>query len=156
MWLYRGRVWCSYRLIWITEFMWSELHMPFKNGISSSNKIEVKRLHELKILFSIMLTKQLKKINCIINVDESSFSRFMKKDYTWPYRRIPESLKNIQLNGYLNHVFTICSTGVSYSTIVKKTMNSDNLIHLKMNILVTSRWCHFARNSFSFRARRKV
>ena len=136
--------------------MWSELHMPFKNGISSSNKIEVKRLHELKILFSIMLTKQLKKIDCIINVDESSFSRFTKKDYTWPYRGIPKILKNIQLNGSLDHIFRISSTGVSYFTIVKEMMNSDHLIHLKMNILVTSRWRHFARNSFSFRARRKV
>ena len=109
----------------ITKFMKNELSMSFKKASSRPIQIDVKIIQRLKALFSIMLTKQLDKIEWVVNLDESSFSRLTKQNYTWLLKGVPGSVKNIQFSWSINLITAISTTGASYSSMANKTTDSD-------------------------------
>ena len=110
---------------WMTKFLNCELGMSFKKASSRLFSVDVKRIHQLKVLFSVILAKHLSKHTLLINFDESSFSRLTKRWYTWLIKGAPGSMKNIQLKGSLNLVSAIASSGSTYSAISIGTMKKE-------------------------------
>ena len=107
------------------RYMKNSLSMSFKKASSRPTQIDTLRIHRLKVLYSIILSKQLNSWKWIVNVDESSFSRLTKKDYTWLLKGIPGSVKNVQFSGSINLISAISTTGASYSAIAKQTTDSE-------------------------------
>ena len=105
--------------------MKNEASISFKKASSRPIQIDVKIIQRLKALFLIMLTKQLDKIEWVVNVDESSFNRLTKQNYTWLLKGVPGNVKNIQFSGSINLITAISTTGASYSSMANKTTDSD-------------------------------
>ena len=76
-------------------------------------------------MFSIILAKQLDKIEWVVNVDESSFSRLTKQNYAWLLKGVSGSVKNIQFSGSINLITAISTTGASYSSMASNSTNSE-------------------------------
>ena len=106
------------------RYMKNSLSMSFKKASSRPIQIDTLRIHRLKALYSIVLAKQLDSWEWIVNIDESSFSRLTKQNYTWLLKGIPGSTKNIQFSGSINLISAISTTGVSYTAIAKQTTDS--------------------------------
>ena len=107
------------------RYMKNSLSMSFKKAPSRPIQIDTLRIHRLKVLYSIILAKQLDSWEWIVNIDESSFSRLTKQNYTWLLKGIPGSTKNIQFSGSINLISAISTTGVSYSAIAKQTTDPE-------------------------------
>ena len=77
-----------------------ELPMSFKKASSRPIQIGVKIIQRLKTFFySIMLTRQLDKIEWAVNVDELSLRILKKQNYAWLLKGVHGSVKNIQFSG---------------------------------------------------------
>ena len=110
------------------KFLKEELSESFKRASSRPFSLNMQRQHRLKMLFKLIIAKRLKGCSCILNIDESSFSRLTKTDYTWLKRGISGTVKNIKYCGSLSLVTAISTTGYSYSTATHNTINSDMFI----------------------------
>ena len=119
----------------MTKFMKNELAMSFKKASPRPIQINIKIIQRLKILFSIILTKQLDRITWVMNIDESSFSRLTKQNYTWLLKGIPGRVKSIQFSRSINLITAISSTGASYSAFARKTTDSDWFIWFLQKLL---------------------
>ena len=109
----------------MTKFMKNELTMSFKKASPRPIQININIIQRLKILSSIILTKQLDRITWVMKIDESSFSRLTKQNYTWLLKGIPGSVKSIKFSGSINLITAISSTGASYSAFTRKTTDSN-------------------------------
>ena len=96
------------------RYMKNWLSISFIKASSRLIQIDTLRIHWLKVLYSIILSKQLDIWKWIVNVDESSFSRLTKKDYTWLLKGITGSVKKVHLSGSINLISAISTTGASY------------------------------------------
>ena len=74
------------------------------------------------------MAKRLKPFAWALNIDESSFSRLTKTDYTWLAKGYPGSIKNIIISGSLSLITAMSTTGCTYSAISSKTVNSYGFI----------------------------
>ena len=64
-----------------------ELNMNYKKGLSRIVNFEELKRFRANQLFSIKLWKIFERFSILINVDESSFSRLKKKEFTWNTKR---------------------------------------------------------------------
>ena len=110
------------------KFLKKELSMSFKRASSRPSSLDMQRQHRLKMLFALIITKRFERCSCILNIDESSFSRLTKTDYTWLKRGVSGTVKNIKYSGSLSLVTAISTTGHSYSAATHKTIDSDMFI----------------------------
>ena len=51
--------------------------------------------------------------------------KLTKKNYTWMFKGISGSTKNVQFSGSINLISAISTTGASYSAIAKQTTDSE-------------------------------
>ena len=125
----------------MSKFMKTQLGFSFKRITSRPQSLDVQRQYCLKILFAIALTKRIKDVKLLINVDESTLSRSTKINYTWTLRGVSASAKNIKFSKSMNLVTAIWSSGSSYSAITKGTLNSQGFLcflkHMISNIKET-------------------
>ena len=112
----------------ITKYLKSNMKMSFKRVSSRQIKADFQRIRKLKMLFAVIWWQKLWEIRCIVNIDESTFSRATRNNYTWWRRGSPGITKNDVLTGSLNLISAILTTGSSYSAIVKGTTVSQTFI----------------------------
>ena len=65
--------------------------MRYKKGLARKVNFEEERQELIKQWFSIKMSKVIDSFNVLINIDESSFTRLTKKDFS----RIPKGKKQI-------------------------------------------------------------
>ena len=102
--------------------------MSFKRSSFRPFSLNMQRQHRLKMLFALIIAKRLNGCSCILNIDESSFSRLTKTDYTWLKKGISGTVKIIKYSGSLSLFTAISTTGYIYSTATHNTINSDMFI----------------------------
>ena len=112
----------------MTKYLKSNMKMSFKRVSSRQIKVDFQRIRKLKMLFAVIWWQKLGEIRCIVNIDESTFSRATRNNYTWWRRGSPGITKNDVLTGSLNLISEILTTGSSYSAIVKGTTVSQTFI----------------------------
>ena len=95
-----------------------------------------------KLLFWIKFTKWLSHLKCILNTDESIFSRSTKVLYSWGMRGVKQPFKNIQFSGLLSIMSTISITGLSYNFIKEGTIKAHDFVEYinQMIEIMKSSW----------------
>ena len=81
-----------------------------------------------KVLLSVKLWKMITQSTVLVNVDESSFSRSTKANYSWSLKGSSSSISNIIFWGSISIVSAITSNGVSIGGIRKGTIDSNSFI----------------------------
>ena len=97
------------------------LGMRYKKGLSRLVSYDEVKQHWAKQWFSIKLWKVIEKFRVLINIDESSFSRQTKKDFSWIPKGKSQIIKNVWFKNSCSLIKAITSTG---AVIVAKTNNT--------------------------------
>ena len=74
--------------------------------------MDIPRINILKTLFSVKLTKDLANVKILINLDETSFNKDTKLNYSWLKRGYSCSIKNFLFKGSINWVSAIATNGL--------------------------------------------
>ena len=76
-------------------------------------------------MFWIQLLTAMKTSECLINIDETSFSRLMKNEYSWIRKGENETINNIWFSNSMSMISAITSEGSTISWWVNGSINSD-------------------------------
>jgi len=98
----------------------------YKKGSSRMINYDEPRMKALKVLFAIKIWRTLSSEWVLVSIDESSISRSTKQNYSWIRTGKSGFLKNNFVKGSRSLVSSICSNGISFTTIVKGTTKSGN------------------------------
>ena len=70
------------------------MNFSFKKGTSRMIASKIASLRELQSIYSCRMLRALKDDELLINVDESSYSRSIKRDYSWLPKGISSPIIN--------------------------------------------------------------
>ena len=79
----------------------------------------------MKLLFVVELWKILPEIEAIFNIDEPSFSRLTKENYSWCRRGACGIVRNSIVRERVSLISTVGSNGWYYTASIKGTVNSE-------------------------------
>ena len=89
-----------------------------------------------KQLFSIKLWKILERFSILINVDESSFSRLTKKEFTWMPKGKSQIIKNICFKNSWSLIIAITSTGGVIATKINGNVSSSLFVKFMKELIL--------------------
>ena len=115
----------SYKPNYIRNLLKIELNMSFKRVKPRPNTINLEVLKASRQLFAIKFTQLISKETLLINIDETSFNRHIKNNYSWSYKGIPFEAKNIPFVGSINCIMSIWSNGSWLWLLTNQTSNSS-------------------------------
>ena len=95
----------------IRDIMINNLGMTYKRGLSRLINYNEEHQLRMKQWFAVTLSKMLKKLELLINIDESSFSRLTKKNYSWIQKGKEQIIKNICFRNSCSLITAITSSG---------------------------------------------
>ena len=108
----------------ISQILKESLGLSFKKGKSwpvtwSKNKQQL-----LKCLFAIKIIPLISKSKLLINIDETSFSRLTKLDYSWLKKGHPWKLMNTVFKNSTSLITAITSTGKVFAASTNGSVNT--------------------------------
>ena len=109
----------------VRKYFKKTLGLSYKKGKSWPVKYDPKKQRYIKSMFWIQLLAAMKTSECLINVDESSFSRLMKNEYSWIRKGEDETINNIWFSNSMSMISAITSEGSTISWWVNSTINSN-------------------------------
>ena len=139
----------SHRIPWTANDMWSCLKsklgikvssrivrevwkrilgMKYKKGLSRIVSFDEEMNRLTKQWFTIRILKSLDQFNVLINIDESSFSRLTKKNYSWIPKGKEQIIKNISFYNLWSLIAAITSTGCVVVAKSDKLVTSKHFI----------------------------
>ena len=95
----------------IRHIMINKLGMKYKGRLSRLIDYNEERQLWMKQWFAVKLSMLLKNFELLINIDESSFSRLTKKNYSWIPKGKAQIIKNICFRNSCSLVTAITSSG---------------------------------------------
>ena len=104
--------------------MKESLKLTYRIGKSRPVLYDYDKSMLIKSYFSIKVTKLPPRIDVIINIDESWFSRTTVAKRSWLRRGMDETITNIKHSGSLSLVSAITSTGWWFNVTVEGTVSS--------------------------------
>ena len=123
----------------IRHIMINKLGIKYKRGLSRLIDYNEERQLWMKQWFAVKLSMLLKNFELLINIDESSFSRFTKKNYSWIPKGKAQVIKNICFRNSCSLVITITS---SCSAIAAK---SSGWVNSKLFIIFLKELIRFIK-----------
>ena len=130
-----------YRKQKIKSFVQKKMKFSYKKGSSRPPRYATRRIQLVKFLYWTELLDLIAKSKIIINVDESSFDRSIKREYSWlPIgRSFPIINDKIKGRGWL--ILAIWSTREWLSMVVPETIESKKFwLFIKILELVVCRY----------------
>ena len=125
----------------IRRIMINKLGMKYKRGLSRLIDYNEERQLWMKQWFAVKLSMLLKNIELLINIDESSFSRLTKKNYSWIPKGKAQIIKNICFRNSCSLVTAITSSG---SVIAAK---SSGWVNSKLFIIFLKELIRFIKET---------
>ena len=110
------------------------LNMRYKKGLARKVNFEEERQELIKQWFSIKMSKVIDSFDVLINIDESSFTRLTKKDFSWIPKGKKQIVKSISFRNSWSLVTAIFSTGSAIAAKSVGAVNSELFIHF-LNLL---------------------
>ena len=114
----------SYKSHKISKFVCEEMRYSYKKGSSRPAKYGTKRVQLVKVLHWAELLKLFLDGKVVINVDESSFDRSVKNQYSWLPRGKNAPIINDTIQGKATLIVGTWSTGEWFSVAIVGTVNS--------------------------------
>ena len=87
------------------------MNLRYKKGLARLVDFDEERQKLVKLWFSVKIWKVIDKFDALINIDESSFSRLTKNNYSWIPKGKEQIIKNISFRNSCSLVTAIISTG---------------------------------------------
>ena len=110
-----------------------ELRWSYKKGCSKPQKYKTKAIQVSKALFCVDQANLMKDRRLIINIDESSFDRSMKREYRWLLIGRSSALLNQNITEKLRLILGVSNRGSWFALVKESTMNSKWFwIYLKL------------------------
>ena len=109
-------------------------HLSFKKGSLRPLSLDSKKLELRKQLFWVLLAHRLSEIKIQINIDESSFSRDTKRDYSWLMKGKSLSITNIVFRGSINVISWITNLGDTINLFKYTRSNAKNSLKFLKDI----------------------
>ena len=135
-----GKKYSSY---WIKKFVKNEMRYSYKKGSSRPPRYLTKRIQLVKTLFWNELLSMISKGDVIINIDESSFDRSIRREYSWLPNGRSTPIVNDRTKGRAWLTLATWSTGEWLAMALSETMDSKRFcLFLKILELIISRHCH--------------
>ena len=131
----------------LVQMMKDDLNFTYKRCISRPNNIDLERVKALRCLFSANFIDNLKPDILIWNIDEWTFSRSTKINYSWSLKGQNKEVKNSPFIGNLYMILAIFSNGWWFWLTSRSTINSTVFIYF---IKVLNNWL-CSQKLFGFR-----
>ena len=133
----RQKIWEDLNVMYsrhtIQTFVKKELRWSYKKGCSRPQKYKTKPIQVSKALFCVDLVNLMKERRLIINIDESSFDRSMKLEYSWLLIGRSSALLNQNITGKSSLIMEVSNRGSWFAIVKESTMNSKWFwIYLKL------------------------
>ena len=112
-----------------------KLGMRYKKGLSRLVNFDEAKQHLAKQWFSIKLWKVIERFRVLINVDQSSFSRLTKKDYSWIPKGKSQIIKNIWFKNSCSLITAITSTGAVIAAKINTTVTSNLMVSFMKELI---------------------
>ena len=109
---------------WISKFLKEELKYSYKRGSSRSTLSHNPKLKYMQWIFSKMVIDFIAEKKIIFNVDESTYSRSIKCNYSWLPLGESSAIINSNWTGKANVIFGLSTDGNWLAVISDKTTNS--------------------------------
>ena len=103
-------------------------HLSYKKGNSRPISLNIPKLELMKQLFCIRLAHQLSEIKILANIDESSFNRDTKRNYSWLATGRSWSITNVSFKGSINVISWITSSGEAINLFKYMSSNSNKFL----------------------------
>ena len=132
----------------IKNFVKKEMRFAYKKGSSRPPKYATRRIQIVKFLFWTELLDLIAKGEVIINIDESSFDRSVKREYSWLPIGQSFPIINERIKGRACLILAIWNTGEWLSMIVSETVESKKFwLFFKILEFVV---CHYYQSCNKF------
>ena len=109
----------------ISNFIKKNLNYSYKKGSSTSFRGASRKIHLQQKIFSWRMLKNILMKKYIVNIDESSFNRDIKKEYSWLPRGVTSSIVNQIYSGSKSLISAFWSDGEYVWALLDETVNSD-------------------------------
>ena len=124
----RQRIWQDLNVMYsphtIKAFVKKKLRWSYKKGCPRPNKYKTKKIWVSKALFCIDLINLMSERGLIINIDESSFDRSMKREYSWLPIGRSSALLNQNITGKSSLILGVSNRGSWFGLVKESTMNA--------------------------------
>ena len=118
----------------IVNIMRNDLKLTYKRCLSRPNSIDLERIKLLRFLFSVNFVSYLNQNTLIWNIDECTFSRSTKTNYSWSIKGYNKEVQNCPFVGNIYMILAILSNGWWFWLTSKDTIDSKIFIYF-MNSL---------------------
>ena len=118
----------------VTKFMKNNANLSYKKCSFWLINYNNEKARLLILLFVVDLWKILSEIEAIFIIDESSFSRLTKENYSWCRRGACEIVRNSIVSGRISLISTVVSNGWCYTAAVKGTVDSERFCEYINNL----------------------
>ena len=118
----------------IRKILTEILKMRYKKGLARQVDFQEERQKLVKQWFSIKLSKVIENFDVLINIDESSFTRLTKKDFSWIPKGREQIVKSITMRNSWSLVTAIFSTSSVIATKSSGSINSELFVDF-LNVL---------------------
>ena len=95
----------------VQSFIKSEMKYSYKKGSWRIATIKVKHLEEMHTIYSWRILRGICQQELIINIDESSYSRTVKRNYSWLLIGYLSPIFNTRWTGRVSIIFSLFNTG---------------------------------------------
>ena len=112
----------------ILQILKGSLGLSYKKRKSCPVDLSQNRQQLLKCLFSAKMSQYLSKYEILVNIDESSFSRRTKLDYSWQKKGQPWKLINIGFRNSSSLISAMTTTGKVFVAITIGSVNTSVFI----------------------------
>ena len=108
----------------LKRYFKDEMRLSYKKGKSRPVSFDLLKQEYLKSLFSADICSKINNFLLLVNVDESSFSRSMKLNYSWIEKGEDNTITNIGFSSSISMWTAITSNGAVFSTVWHGSINS--------------------------------
>ena len=109
----------------IYKFLKEDLRLSYKRGSDRLTLSMNPKLKYQQAIFSCRMIKKLESREIVINVDESSYTRSVKTNYSWLPKGRMKPIVNTIWRGRVNLIFGLCSDGNYIGMLGNGTTKAD-------------------------------
>ena len=119
---------------WIRSILTKSMRMSYKLGKSRLVNYNEVNAAQMKVLFSIKISKIINDYDALINVDESTFSRLTKTTRSWSEIGKETKLANIWFSNSMSLITGITTFGDVFSVGINGSITSQIFIEYLNNL----------------------
>ena len=115
--------------------MKKEVKLAYKKIKPRPANVNFDKIHSARSLFAVKFAQIVTERTLIINIDESSINRHIKRDYSWIFKGQNKELKNAFYSGSVSIVMGIWSNGYWIGMLTNESIDTSKFIIFVENLI---------------------